>query len=247
MLIVLLGNGANTMQDKASHKLIQEINAAVKTNRNDPITIITAKRSLIGVSGARSYSGGSISNIQPHTDIVLVFRNKKNVNISIKNTPIESLTKGNVRGLESIVPGITRRFMTLVARRLEQNGLETGERVPKICAKLTALDRDAILIGKTLTGGPIDLVYGGEMKSFYDPERQLFWLYGEFVDPDEWAKQKQLFLELQPKYEDQKYDPTLRIGGIPMIYGKSDTYRISEFTIILHEQLPEDTEISMEM
>lgn len=234
-------------QSREITTLIDNINRAVKLNRNSPITIITQRMTLSGVDGARHYSGGQIGNIQPHTDIVITFRNTKNTNVSIRNAPIESLSKGNLRGLESIVPGIIRRFMNLAAKKIEQSGLDPGERVPKVCARITNLDRDTILIGKTVTGGPIDLIYQGDIRSFYDDEKEVLWLYGEFIEPKEWVKGKQLFLELQPKFDDQTYDPKLRIGGIPMIYGKSVTYRISEFNIILHEQLPDDTEISIEM
>ena len=217
--------------------LIQSINAAIKTNKNRPITIQASAIIIYDVFGARKYPGGQTSSIEPHTDIILDKRAGKKTNISLKQEPLSSLSKGNTRGLEAIIPGITKRFMNTAFSKLQQMSLEEEQQVPEIYGHLKESDKEKIFVGKTSTGGPIDYIYIGSQNTQYDEDTAILTLAGEFIDPISYVEKKEFYLKLTPLYGDQGFNSKTVIGGVHSIYGKSKINGINENRIILTEQV----------
>lgn len=217
-----------------------DINAAIKTNKGKPITIRASAAGanifIYDVFGARKYPGGQTGSIEPHTDIILDKRAGKKTNISLKQGPLSSLTKGNSRGLEAIVPGITKRFINAAFSKLQQMKLEEEQQVPEIYGHLKKSDKEKIFVGKTSTGGPIDYLYIGNQDTQYDEDNQILTLAGELIDPISYVKKKELYLKLTPLYQDQGFDSKTIIAGVHTIYGKSKSHGINENRIILTEQ-----------
>lgn len=221
--------------------ILNDINAAIKTNKNRPITVQAsaagANISIYDVFGARKYPGGQTGSIEPHTDIILDKRAGKKTNISLKQEPLSSLSKGNSRGLEAIIPGITKRFMNTAFSKLQQMKLEEDQQVPEIYGHLKESDKEKIFIGKTSTGGPIDYLYIGNQDTQYDEDTGILTLAGELIDPISYVKKKELYLKLTPLYEDQGFNSKTIIAGVHSIYGKSKSHGINENRIILTEQV----------
>lgn len=220
--------------------LLKEINNAIRSNKNKPITVRASDTAIYDVFGARKYPGGQTGSIEPHTDIILDKRAGKNTNISLKQGPLSSLTKGNTRGLEAIVPGITRRFSILALNKLKQMKLDDGEKVPPIFGHLQELDKERLFVGKTSTGGPVDYVYIGNGSTQYNEDEELLSIDGNLVDPIQYVKKRQFYLRLSPLYDDQGFDSKTLVGGIPKIYGKSVDHKISENIISLTEDVSDD-------
>ena len=218
--------------------ILKDINAAIKTNKNRPITVAAgANISIYDVFGARKYPGGQTGSIEPHTDIILDKRAGKKTNISLKQEPLSSLTKGNTRGLEAIIPGITKRFMNTAFSKLQQMSLEEDQQVPEIYGHLKESDKEKIFVGKASTGGPIDYIYIGSQDTQYDEDTETLKLAGEFIDPISYVEKKEFYLKLTPLYGDQGFNSKTVIGGVHSIYGKSKINGINENRIILSEQV----------
>lgn len=217
--------------------LINDINTAIKTNKGRPIIIRASNILIYDVFGARKYPGGQTGSIESHTDIILDKRTGKNTNISLKEGPLSSLTKGNIRGLEAIIPGITRRFMHTAFTKLKQMNIQDDDTVPEVFGKLQESDKEKLFIGKTSTGGPIDYVYIGKETTQYDEEEEILSFDGQLIDPKSYVKKRTFYLKLVPLYDDQGFDSQTMFGGVPKIYGKSKDRKISESTIILTEDI----------
>lgn len=221
--------------------ILKDINAAIKTNKNRPITVQAsaagANISIYDVFGARKYPGGQTGSIEPHTDIILDKRAGKKTNISLKQEPLSSLTKGNTRGLEAIIPGITKRFMNTAFSKLQQMSLEEDQQVPEIYGHLKESDKEKIFVGKASTGGPIDYIYIGSQDTQYDEDTETLKLAGEFIDPISYVEKKEFYLKLTPLYGDQGFNSKTVIGGVHSIYGKSKINGINENRIVLSEQV----------
>jgi hypothetical protein len=220
--------------------LIKDINNAIRSNKNKPITIRASDIFIYDVFGARKYPGGQAGTIEPHTDIILDKRAGKKTNISLKQGPLSSLTKGNARGLEAIIPGIIRKLSIAALNKLKQINIEDGERVPPIFGHLQELDKERLFVGKTSTGGPVDYLYIGNGTTQYDEDEELLSIDGNLVDPISYVKKRDFYLKMMPLYDDQVFDSKLSVGGIPKIYDKSKDHKISENIIILTEDVSED-------
>ena len=221
--------------------ILKDINSAIKTNKNRPITVQASASGanilIYDVFGARKYPGGQTGSIEPHTDIILDKRAGKKTNISLKQEPLSSLTKGNTRGLEAIIPGITKRFMNTAFSKLQQMSLEEDQQVPEIYGHLKESDKKKIFVGKASTGGPIDYIYIGSQDTQYDEDTETLKLAGEFIDPISYVEKKEFYLKLTPLYGDQGFNSKTVIGGVHSIYGKSKINGINENRIVLSEQV----------
>lgn len=220
--------------------LLKEINNAIRTNKNKPITVKVTSVFIYDVFGARKYPGGQTGSIEPHTDIILDKRAGKKTNISLKQGPLASLSKGNARGLEAIIPGITKKLYSAVFDKLKQMKLEDGQTVPPIFGRLKELDKERLFIGKTSTGGPIDYIYQGNGTTQYNEDEQLLTIEGNLINPVSYVKNREYYLKLMPLYSDQGFDSKTMIGGSPKIFGKSKDHKISENIIILTEDVSSD-------
>jgi hypothetical protein len=231
--------------------VVDAIKNAVKKNKGNPISIVAGKTKIVGVFDAKKYSGRQMSGSEPYTDIVLHYMNgnKKNeINLSLKGEAAPSLAGGGLRGLETIIPGIAKKFMTEAYDYLtEKEKLNPGDKVPDIYGKISDKDKKTIVVGNEAMGGPIDYMYIGKMdvKSDYDPKTNtLTFLNGSLIDSLTYAKTHDLFFRLRARREDQKFDPNAKDNkGIPKIYGKSPSKGDSAGRIVVTDSVPRNATV----
>lgn len=223
-------------------KFIETVRSATKRNYPSPTTLIfkgakgQSRIVIPHVNEARRFPGGQISTVEPHTSIVLEKRVGLRTNISLRADVQESFLKGNKRGIESLSPGITRRFMKALHTRISGMDLEEGEEVPLILGKLKPAEIELLYVGRKATGGPVHYVYDGSGEGEYDEDTGVVIFDGDLLDPKVYSKTKKLFLRAEPIYEDQGWAPDLKLAGIPLIYGPSKKYKIADFQLSIVEE-----------
>lgn len=162
---------------------------------------------------------------EPYTDVIIFPRNSKQYNVSFKGRTAMSLAGGGFRGIETIVPGLTGRFMKAAYAKLIAMGLKDGDKVPNVFAKLSDVYKTKLVVGTAGMGGPIDYMYIGsmEVRGQYDDDKNIVTFNGQLIPAKEYAQSTELYLRLRARREDQRFDSVSQIGGIPKIYGRSPT------------------------
>jgi len=235
-------------QEKA---VLSAINEAVARNKKNPITVIAGKTKFYGVISAEKYYGRQTTGSEPYTDIVItsMIRGKRTLyNLSLKGEEAASLAGGGLRGLELIVPGIGKKFMSTAYKYLVENKkLNTGDKVPDIYGKIVGSSKIKIVRGNEKIGGPIDYMYIGKMDvlSNYDSKRNvLTFKNGEIVDVETYARSNELYFRLRARRIDQRFDPEAKdSSNTPKIYGKSPSKGDSAGRIVITDDVPRNAEI----
>jgi hypothetical protein len=214
--------------ERQERKFIHLINQAVKTNKGNPITLITRDLQIEGVVKAVKFrkrfavcetQGGG----EPYTDVVLHVRTLKGLetfNVSLKGETTPSLAGGGACGLNQIIPGLVAKFMKMIYARLILQ-LKPGDKVPDTFGRISPSDRIKIVVGTEKIGGPIHYLYIGPMGVIgqYDTDKNELTLNGSLHDAVEYAKSRDLFLYLRARHVDQRFDPAARDKqGLPKIY-----------------------------
>ena len=214
--------------ERQERKFIQLINQAVKTNKGNPITLVSNELKLEGVIKAEKFrkrfavcevTGGG----EPYTDVVLHVRSLKGLekfNVSMKGERTPSLAGGGACGINTLIPGLVNKFMRMVYARLCLK-LKMGDKVPETFGKISPHDRVKIVVGSEKIGGPIHYMYIGSMNVIgnYDTVKNILTVNGNLFDAVEYANSRTLFLYLRARHADQRFDPTARDRmGIPKIY-----------------------------
>ena len=114
--------------------------------------------------------------------------------------------------------------------------LEEGDEVPLILGKIKPSEKELIFIGRKATGGPVDYVYDGSGRADYDEESGILVFDGDLLDPRVYAKSKTLYLRAEPIYDDQGWNSEMKIGGIPLVYGPSNKYKIADYQLSIVEE-----------
>jgi hypothetical protein len=106
-------------------------------------------------------------------------------------------------------------------------------------------DKLKLLVGTTVTGGPIDYMYVGptDIKTVYDKNTNRLTLNGYFIEPKSYSKTIQLYIGIRPGIEDQRYDSQATDQGMPKIYGKSPTRGYVDNRIFLTDTVPSTARI----
>lgn len=231
---------AGLSAERQERGFIDAVNKAVQKNKKNPITVMAGKTRIDNVIGAKKYNGRQSSGSEPYTDVVLVRKNKKDVNLSLKGEAAPSLAGGGLRGLEAIVPGMASRFMKLAYRRLVSEGIEPGSKVPDVYGQITESYKVKIVVGTSAMGGPIDYMYIGPMtvSSEYDTKSNTLTLNGNLIASTTYAKTKELYFRLRARREDQRFDPEAKQGGVPKIYGRSPSRGDSAGRIVVTDSVP---------
>lgn len=238
---------AGASSERQETSFVMAVKKAVKINKNNPITISAGDVRVSNVIDAVKYSGRQASGSEPYTDVVLILKNKKKVNISLKGEDAPSVAGGGLRGLEAIVPGIASKFMKIAHRLLLDQGLKAGNKVPDIFGRISKDKKLKIVIGNAAMGGPIDYMYLGKMdiRSKYEAgSNTLLFLNGQLQESTNFAATHDLYFRLRARHHDQLFDPEAMQGGIPKIYGKSPsrgetggrivvTYRVPSTAVIV--------------
>jgi hypothetical protein len=231
---------AGVTAERQETGVINAINSAVRKNKNQPITIMAGDVRLSGVSGARKYTGRQSSGSEPYTDVMLLSKNKKPINLSLKGESTPSLAGGGLQGLNAIVPGLASKFMKKAHDELIAMGLKAGDKVPDVFGKISRYNKEKIIVGNAAMGGPIDYMYIGPMdvRSQYDANKNLLVLNGELTESKMFAKTHDLYFRLRARREDQRFDPDAQSGGVPKIYGKSPSRGDSAGRIVITDSVP---------
>lgn len=242
---------AGTKAERQENGVIRAINEAVKRNKKNPITVVAGKTRFSGVISAEKYSGRQMTGSEPYTDIVitsLVGGKRTMYNLSLKGEEAASLAGGGLRGLELIIPGIGKKFMTTAYEYLvEDKKLNPGDKVPDIYGKITGSTKMKIVRGNEKIGGPIDYMYIGKMDvlSQYDAKKNILtFKNGELIDADTYAKTHELYFRLRARRIDQRFDPSAKDStNTPKIYGKSPSRGDSAGRIVITDDVPRNAEM----
>lgn len=200
--------------------IIDAINKAARQNKNKPITVSFDNISFSGISNAKRYTN---RNLDSYSDFILSPKNSKDMYVSLKMKDISSSSENNFREIDSIVSGISSKFLNAAFNKLTEMKLNAGDSVPEIYGSISDGIKEDFVTGSKTVGGPIDYVYesGSAVKSNYDIESNTLKISGSLITAKQYSKSKNLYLSLKPNRSDQKFDPDLKYGGIPRIYGAS--------------------------
>lgn len=217
---------AGEQAERQETGVVNFINNAVKKNKKNPITLVAGKESIKGVVGAEKFKGRQASGSEPYTDVVLTLYNKKTVNLSLKGESAPSLAGGGLKGIETIIPGLTKRFLNAVLKHLiNKVKINPGDKVPDVYGKISPKERALIIVvGNKQMGGPIDYMYIGPMNvaGKYDEKKNVLTLNGNLTEAEDFANSHNLYFRLRARREDQRFDPEAKAAdGSPRIYSKS--------------------------
>jgi hypothetical protein len=239
---------AGTSAERQEYGVVSGINAAVKSNAGNPVTVKSAngKTILTGIIKAEKYGGRQVTGSEPYTDVVLTYREsaKKTgtYNLSLKGESAPSLAGGGLRGLELAVPGLAARFLKAVHTfATKQLKLRMGDDIPDIYGRINASDKIKIVIGNAAMGGPIHYMYIGPMSvtARYDKKKNEVTMNGNLFEALAYAKSHDLLFRLRKRREDQRFDPTaLNEQSVPKIYGVSPSRGDSAGRIVIVDKPP---------
>jgi hypothetical protein len=217
---------AGASAERQESGFIRLVSQAIRTNKNNPITILGANGiKITGVTGAKKYTGRQTTGSEPYTDIVLLLNKGKKLNVSMKGEEAPSLAGGGLRGIELASPGLGAKYFKQVYTYLkETKKLNSGDKVPDVYGKIPDRLILDIIVGNESMGGPIDYMYVGPMNVIgrYDAKKNVLTVNGNFSSAEEYAKENKLYFRLRARREDQRFDPNAKDAkGVPKIYGKS--------------------------
>lgn len=236
---------AGASAERQETGVINKINDAVKSNQNNPVTLVAGKTTIHGVYKAQKYIGRQLGGSEPYTDVTIfaiVDGVKTSFNCSLKGLSAPSLAGGGLKGLELAVPGIAKKFMIAAYKKLKDGlKLKIGSKVPDVYGKISDRDKIEIVVGNENMGGPIHYMYIGPMdvSGTYDPKKNVLPLNGSLTPAVEYAKTHDLYFRLRARREDQRFDPNAKDGsGTPKIYGKSPSKGDSAGRIVVTDKVP---------
>ena len=201
-------------------------------NKNRPIQLNIDSKQLSDITSARRFTGVQSGKNEIYTDLVFERKNTRGFNIAIKSAVFDE----SIERLDVIVPNLKIRFIKSVYKKLSQMGLKDGDNVPNVFGKIDERNKKKLVTGTYSVGGPIDFMYldlPNTIMPNFDEDSGILTLPGKFVNMDEYSKDFDLYLNLQPTYDDQKFDTKIERGGVKLIYGKSESKGIADNTIVV--------------
>lgn len=231
---------AGASAERQETGVVNAINAAVKSNGKNPVTLVAGKTKLAGVIKAYKYTGRQAGGSEPYTDVVIELSNGKKINCSLKGESAPSLAGGGLKGLELAVPGIAAKFMKAAYAKLSKM-LNAGDKVPDVFGKISPNDKVKIVVGNAAMGGPIDYMYIGKMdvSARYDKATNILTMSnGQLIPAKTYANTHELYFRLRARREDQRFDPTAKDkAGVPKIYGVSPSRGDSAGRIVVTDSV----------
>ena len=232
---------AGASAERQESGLVKAIKDAFNKNKKNPITIIAGKTKITGIVDANKYSGRQETGSEPYTDVILVTKDGKKINLSLKGESAPSLAGGGMRGLELAVPGIAKKFMKAAYDHLiKKVKLNSGDKVPDVFGKINPVAKLKIVIGTLSMGGPIHYMYIGPMNvsASYDEKTNTVKFNGSLIEATEYAKSHTLYFRFRARREDQRFDPDAKdADGTPKIYGKSPSRGDSAGRIVVTDKV----------
>ena len=225
--------------------IIEAVNNAVRDNQRNPINIVSGGTIIEGIRSSSKFAGGQSAVARPYADIVLSSKNATNLKLSLRDTSTIAMYGEDQRTINILVPGIVNKFLRKVKENLDASGLKTGDQVPPIFGLVGPRDKMKLLVGTSVTGGPIDYMYVGpsDIKATYDKKSNRLSLNGSLIIPTVYSKEIQLYIGIKPGIDDQRYDSEAMDQGMPKIYGKSPTRGYVDNRIFLTDTVPSTARI----
>lgn len=237
--LIEAGQGA----ERQENGFVDAIKSAVKEVGGKGITVKTADVTLKDIVDADKYTGRSKAGTEPYTDVIVKTSRGKEYNLSMKGSSAPSLAGGGLAGMELVVPGIGRSFMT-AALKHHSKKIKPGDKVPDLFAKLNDKDKLKLVIGSKDMGGPIHHMYIGPMDVKSTFKNNVLTLNGKVSDATKYAKDHDLYFRLRARREDQTFDPKAKDrAGIPTVYGKSPSRGDAKGRIVITDKVPSAREI----
>lgn len=237
---------AGLQAERQENGFIDIINSSVAKN-GGPITLVAGQIRLTNIIRAEKFSGRQASGSEPYTDVKLFLFNKKiPINISMKGPTAPSLAGGGLKGIETIIPGLAKKFMKAVLLYLKRK-IKDGDKVPDVYGKISDTDKVKIVVGNEAIGGPIHYMYIGPMDVTSTIQNKkpniIVIVNGEMKEAKLYAKTHELYFRLRARREDQRFDSkALDKLGIPKIYGKSPSKGDSAGRIVVTDKIPNNAE-----
>ena len=220
--------------------IITAIDRAVKQNKNNPITLVARGTTIDNVIGAKKYTGRQSTTTDSYTDVIVLLKNKKDINLSLKGRDTHDSIGGSQRTIETIVPGVLPKFLKLALAKLQESGYKTGDQIPSVYGQVSKQVKEKLIVGTNAVGGPIDYIYvGSDIKSKYNPTTNKLNIEGGLVTPKYYSEVYPLYLQTLPRFDDQRFDTEMIQGGVPKIYGDSASKGGSGCKISFSTTLPE--------
>jgi hypothetical protein len=231
---------AGASAERQEQAFIKAVQSAVKKNKKGPITVNAGGTQVTNVIDAKKYPSHSSVGSEPYTDVILVCKNQKDYNLSLKGEAAPSLAGGGLRGLEAIIPGLADRFMQAAYDKLISQGLKEGDKIPDVYGAIGNTEKIKIVVGTRAMGGPIDYMYIGPMSvtSDFDDGSKTLTLNGTLTEAKKYAKGHNLYFRLRARREDQRFDPNAKRNNVPKIYGKSPSRGDSAGRIVVTDSVP---------
>jgi hypothetical protein len=233
--------------ERQENGIVKAVDGAYRKNKRNPITLVAGKVTVTAVVNANKYMGRQAGGSEPYTDVILILKNKKVLNLSCKGESAPSLAGGGLKGIELAIPGLARSFFKAVHSHLLNNlKLNPGDKVPDVYGQISLADKLVLAIGNEKMGGPIDFMYIGPMtvQSKYDAKSNVLTLNGNLIAADEFARTHDLYFRLRARREDQRFDPDARDAqGTPKIYGKSPSKGDSAGRLVVTDAVPKNAVI----
>ena len=236
----LVGEGGKYLE-RQEWGFIEKINAAVEElteQEGKGVNVKAGNVTIKDVVKAEKFSGRQASGSEPYTDVVLTQANGNKQNVSMKGPTAPSLAGGGMKGLETIIPGIAKKFMEAANKYLLDKGLKKGDKVPDLFGKISDKDKENIVVGNKEVGGPIDFVYVGPMEVEATKEGDTLNLNGNLYPAKEFAQKGDLYFRLRARRADQTFNPEAKTSdGTPKVYGVSPSKGDSAGRIVITDKV----------
>lgn len=209
--------------ERQERNFIFQIKQAIKENKGNPISLVTDAATINGVIKAEKMRKVHRCGSEPYTDVILTVmtqRGKEKVNLSLKGETSPSLAGGGLCGINTVSPGLARKFLRLVHARL-MHMIQPGDKVPDTFGKISRHDKTKIVVGSEPMGGPIDYIYMGPMTvtGQYSMMKNQLRINGNLFDAKTYALSHNLYLRLRARSIEQVFDPLAKdVFGVPKIY-----------------------------
>jgi len=232
---------AGASAERQETGVINAIRRSIRTNGNKPITVVGANgKKIKNVVGAEKHSGRTVSGSEPYTDVIIETTNKK-YNVSNKGESAPSLAGGGLSGIETILPGLVKKFLVEGVKQYTKKKYKTGDSVPELFGLIDSSDVKKLLRGNKEVGGPIDFMYIGPMDVDFEYKDGVCTLNGNLYTIDDYYKKVggKLYIRARKRREDQPFTrDEVDKEGLPLIYGKSKTKADRGRRIVVADKAP---------
>jgi hypothetical protein len=232
---------AGVSAERQETGVIDAITRSVRTNGGSPVTVVGANGTTINnVVSAEKHSGRTVSGSEPYTDVILNTTSKA-YNVSNKGDSAPSLAGGGLSGIETILPGLVKKFLVEGLKQYTKKGFKTGDMVPELFGLIDSADVKKLLRGNREVGGPIDFMYIGPMDVEFSFKDGVCKLNGSFYSIDDYYKKVggKLYIRARRRREDQPFTrDEVDKEGLPLIYGKSKTKSDRGRRIVVTDKAP---------